>query len=76
LTIIDIAVHSRDGRIWCQMPGKPRVGKDGMVLRGDDGKVRYTPVIAWKDKVTASRFAEGIAAELIRVHGAAVLDGE
>jgi hypothetical protein len=75
LNIQDIAVHSKNGRSWAQLPSKPMISsKDGTVLRDDTGRIRYTLILAWKDKVSADRFSEAIVAEIIRVHGAEALD--
>jgi hypothetical protein len=43
------------------------VGKDGTVLRGDDGKVRYSPIVAFVDKRTRDRFSQAVIDALRQV---------
>jgi hypothetical protein len=58
------------------LPSKPKLDKNGVVLRDASGKIEYAPILNWADKTAADRFSEAVVAEIIRLHGADALDGE
>ena len=57
IVLHDCTFHSKDGREWVGLPGKPQVGKDGQ-LRKDQatGKVLYAAVIEIPDKEKHTQF--------------------
>jgi hypothetical protein len=74
LKIVDIAVHCANGKRWAQMPGKPQLDKEGVARKNGDGKVQYSPVVAWLDRDTADRFSEGVVAAVEGAHPGATAD--
>jgi hypothetical protein len=76
LLIRDLCLHTKNGRSWASLPSKPMLDRDGHALRDAAGKIRYVPILSWTDKTAADRFSEAVVAEVIRIHGAAVLDDE
>ena len=43
LHIADITVHRHEsGKMWCGMPGKPRIDRDGNLVRAASGKPEYS----------------------------------
>ncbi len=65
LLIHDVGIHSKDERRWVSMPAKPMINRDGQVIRGDDGKTKYAPILSWADKETANRFSDAVIAALL-----------
>jgi hypothetical protein len=65
LTIADVAVHVSHGRAWAGLPSKPMVGSDGAALRDDAGKVRYSPILSWRDRDMRDRWSD-VVIELVR----------
>lgn len=62
LKISDVTIHCSHGKRWASLPSKPQVGSDGMVLKDQNGKIKYVPVISWTDKESADRFSEALIA--------------
>lgn len=69
LVLHDVSVLSASGRVWAGTPSKPMIGRDGMVLKGDNGKVRYVPVVEWADREARDRFSAGVIAAFEAQHG-------
>lgn len=75
LVINDVTVMASHGRRWAGMPGKPQINRDGVVLRDDKGKIKYSPVVEWLDKASADSFSEGVIAAVEAAHpGATAAD--
>src|SRR5262245_19664739 len=55
LTIHDIAVHSRDGRSWAQLPAKPQI-RDGQLVKDVGGKIQYFPAMTFDSREVADAF--------------------
>jgi hypothetical protein len=66
----EVAVHTRNGAWWASPASKPMVGKDGVVLRDDAGKVRYSPIISFADKQTRDRLSRSVVDALRQAHPA------
>lgn len=64
LMIGDCPVHDTQGRKWCGLPSKPMLDGDGNVKRGDDGKIRYVPLVQWATKAASERFSDSVVAAL------------
>jgi hypothetical protein len=64
MIIRDVTVHQRDGKTWAGLPGKPMIDRNGNALRGDDGRIKYTPVLELDDKATRSAFSARVCAAL------------
>jgi hypothetical protein len=76
LLIEDVAVHVTGGRIWASLPGRPMLGRDGMALRDDRERIRYSQIIRWRSRELADEFSRRVA-ELIKEqdHPSALDDG-
>ena len=66
LTINDVALHEQNGKRWASSPSKPMLGRDGNVLRDQSGKIRYIPIIEFRDNVTRDKWSAAVvrAAEM------------
>jgi hypothetical protein len=61
LTICDVALHSKNGKTWAQLPSKPQV-RDGALVKGDDGKVQYIPMMSWDSRAVSDAFSRAAVA--------------
>jgi hypothetical protein len=76
LRIMEIPVHVTAGRAWAGLPARPMVhNATGAVLRDERGKIRYTPVLSWRDRVSANRWADAVVA-LVRAKYPDAFDAE
>jgi hypothetical protein len=68
ITMHEVGIHTRNGLWWAAPPSKPMVGKDGVALRGDDGRIRYSPLIAFESRQLRDRFSLAVIDALRRAH--------
>jgi hypothetical protein len=68
LILYEVAIHNRNGSWWASPASKPMVGKDGIVFRDTDGKVRYSPIISFTDKQTRDRLSRSVVEALRQSH--------
>jgi hypothetical protein len=52
------------GRMWVNLPGKPQLDANGVALRDDKGKIKYTSIFEWADRDASDRFAESVLATI------------
>jgi hypothetical protein len=58
LTIEDVHVHqAAGGTCYALLPSKPQVRSDGTVIRRDDGRVAYSPVLRFANRESGDRFS-------------------
>jgi hypothetical protein len=50
--------HEANGKSWVGFPAAPRVTKEGLAVRSDDGKVVYNNLVAIPDHRRFSEFQE------------------
>lgn len=65
----DVALLCANGKAWAGAPSKPMIGREGVVLKGDNGKARYTPIVEWADKETRERFSASVILAFEAEHG-------
>ena len=53
-------VMRSDNRMWCGLPGKPMLNREGRAKVNDSGKTVYAPVLEWADKEAGNRFSEAV----------------
>jgi hypothetical protein len=63
----ETAIHTRNGIWWASPASKPMVSKDGTVLRGDDGKIRYSPIVSFASRERRDRFSRAVIEALRQV---------
>jgi hypothetical protein len=64
LVIPDIPAFQKGGRISVGLPSKPLVAGNGVQLRDETGKRRYSPTISFATPAARTRWGEAIAALL------------
>jgi hypothetical protein len=66
LTIEDVHIHqASSGAPYALLPSKAQIKADGSVIRRDDGKIAYTPVLKFANREASDRFSIGVV-ELVR----------
>jgi hypothetical protein len=56
LVIKDIALHEKGKSRWAALPSKPMT-KGDVVLKGDDNKIRYVPILQFANREVADAFS-------------------
>ena len=60
MIISDVTILISERGPWASPPSKPMVGRDGLALKDDAGKVRYTPIIEFASKEIRDRFSTAV----------------
>ena len=60
LSIKDVTVHASGGRRWAGMPSKPQIDRDGNTIKGENGKIKYVPILEWLDRAVADDFSNSV----------------
>jgi len=67
LEIRDIAVHVKGNSRWAQLPAKPMIDKDGVVLRDrETGKISYSIIFEFTDRATRDAFSHAVIDAVLR----------
>ena len=69
LEIADIAIFTKDGRRWAQMPSEPVRDRDGQVLKDERGKARYRTPLKWASRSLQERFSAALIDLVEATHG-------
>jgi hypothetical protein len=69
MVLHDVGLHRRDAKKWVSLPSKPMIGRDGVALRGEDGKVKYQPLVEIDDKATRDGFSTQVWLAVERFRG-------
>jgi hypothetical protein len=56
----EVGIHTRNGSWWASPASKPMLNKEGVVLRDEAGKVRYSPIVSFADKQTRDRLSRAV----------------
>jgi hypothetical protein len=67
MTIAEIAIHQLGSGVWAAPPGRPII-RDGAVLRADDGKVRYAPIVTFMNHGTRSSWSRQVITAVREVY--------
>jgi hypothetical protein len=60
LIVSDVTVLTSNGGPWASPPSKPMISRDGAVLKDDNGKIKYAPVISFASKTLRDRFSHAV----------------
>ncbi len=60
MIIADVTILVGERGPWASPPSKPMMGKDGVALTDDKGKIRYSPVIEFASKEIRDRWSVGV----------------
>ena len=68
MVIHEAGAFEQNGKWWVAPPGKPMISRDGVVMRDDKGKIRYSPVVTFADKSTSKRWSDAVIQALHAAH--------
>jgi hypothetical protein len=68
LVINDVCILAGERGPWASPPAKPQVDRDGNVVRESNGKLRYSPVIEFRDKETRNRWSDAVIEAVRTAH--------
>jgi hypothetical protein len=67
MVLHDVAVHSKNGKLWATPAGKPRLGRDGLQMTDPTtGKLLWSPIVGFETKALSDRFSAQIIEALRR----------
>lgn len=68
LIINDVSVlRGRDG-LWVSPPIKAQIGRDGAVLKDDNGRTRYSAIVEFASREARDRFSRAAVDSVLAVH--------
>lgn len=68
LIINDVTILAGARGPWAAPPNKVLTGRDGAIMRDENGKVRYWPIIEFRDKETRNAWSDSIIEAMRAVH--------
>jgi hypothetical protein len=74
LSFLEVAVHERDGKTWAQLPSRPWV-KDGQLVTGEDGKVKYQPLHEFDSAAVRTAFSNAVIRAVLDFAPEALAEG-
>jgi hypothetical protein len=66
MVIADVTILTSEHAPWAGPPSKPMISRDGVVLKDEAGKIRYSPFIEFTSREIRNRWS-GAAIEAMRV---------
>jgi hypothetical protein len=60
MVVSDVTVLASERGPWASPPSKPMISRDGAVLKDDNGKIKYAPVISFASKTLRDRFSHAV----------------
>src|SRR4051812_23935601 len=64
----DVSVHIMGTKAWASPASKPQIDRNGAAIRGDDGKIKYLPVVSFETKAISDKFSIGVIEALRLAH--------
>lgn len=64
VVILDVSLHTKNGKRWCSPPSRPMLDKQRQLVIGGDNKIQYCPVISFVDERTRWRWSAAAVAAI------------
>lgn len=64
MVLSDVAVMQCGAKAWAMPPGKPQIDRNGVALREETGKIRYTPIVGFANRELRSKFSDQVIGAL------------
>jgi hypothetical protein len=75
MSFLDIAIHEKNGKAWAAVPSRPWI-KDGVVLRDENEKPSYSPIVEFDSPEVRSAFSDAVVRAVeAKFPGALALEG-
>lgn len=75
MVLHDVAIHQSNGSAWASPASKPRIGRDGAVIRDSAGKTQYDAVVTFASRELRDRFSSAVIEALRSAHPEALANG-
>jgi hypothetical protein len=59
LLVKDVAIHTKNGQTWAQLPSKPQV-KDGCLVKDNSGKTQYWSTMEFVGREARDAFSQAV----------------
>jgi hypothetical protein len=73
MIVADVTILTSERGPWASPPSKPMVDRAGTVVKDQNGKIRYSPIIEFRSKEIRDKFSENVIAALHSSHPEALL---
>jgi hypothetical protein len=70
----DVSIHNSSGAWWASPASKPQINRDGMCLRGRDGKILYVPIVSFASRELREKFSNSIIEAMRTAHPEALVE--
>jgi hypothetical protein len=60
LVIADVTIPISERGPWASPPSKPMISRDGVVLKDEAGKIRYSPFIEFTSREIPNRWSNAV----------------
>jgi hypothetical protein len=74
MVLHDVAVHRRHSVTWASPASKPQLNREGVQLKGPDGKGLWVPIVSFATRELRDRFSSQVIAALRASHPDALND--
>src|SRR4051812_30083032 len=64
----DVAVHRQNDSLWVSPASKPMLDRNGVQMKDANGKLRWTPIVSFKDKQARDRWSRAVIGALKSQH--------
>lgn len=68
MVISDVTILSGDRGPWALPPSKPMLGRDGVAMKDQRGKIRYSPLIEFTSKEIRDRWSAAVIDAMRAAH--------
>jgi DNA-binding cell septation regulator SpoVG len=68
MVISDVTILSGDRGPWASPPSKPMLDRDGVAMKDQRGKIRYSPLIEFTSKEIRDRWSDTVIEALRSAH--------
>jgi hypothetical protein len=65
MILIDVTINVTKDQPWASPPSKPMLTREGIALRDENGKIKYSPCVTFSSKQHRDRFSESVIAALL-----------
>lgn len=68
LILTDVTILTGERGPWASPPSKPMVGRDGTVMKDDNGRARYVPIVEFTTKAVRDRWSAAVIEAMREAH--------
>jgi hypothetical protein len=72
LQLVDLLIIAKGGKVWINLPSKPRLLADGVAARDAGGRVVYDTVARWNSRRLGEAFSAQVVALIDERHPGAL----